>query len=46
MDQHHLLAANLQAEMKVSTERPIVLRQNKCVYILISQRFRSKEGKI
>ena len=42
MDQHHLLAVNLQAEMKVSTERLIVLRPNK----LITQRFRSKEGKI
>ena len=46
MDQRHLLAANLQAEMKVITERLIVLRRNKCVYILISQRFRRKEGKI
>ena len=46
MDQHHSLAANLQVEMKVSTERLIVLRPNKCVYIFISQSFRSKEGKI
>ena len=36
MDQRYLLAANLQAEMKVSTEQLIVLRPNKCVYISIN----------
>ena len=29
--------------MKVSTERLIALRSNKCAYILTTQHFRSKE---